>query len=478
MSFIILPSSNTGATISAVATGSIALGSPVVINTDSTVQQVGLTSDPTILGYGTEVTCAPATTSFYSSRAFYDASTGKIVLVYKDGSNSNYGTAVIVTVSGTSITFGTPVVYQSASTNYNNVAGDSNGKVLVTYTAPVNTAYGIVGTISGTSISFGTRATVPTAAGYNGTVGIAYDTNSAIYAIFYQSADGANFGNVNLGTVSGTSVTFDAGVFLAIPVNNLSCAYDANVKKIAFFYRDINTGDGKSTVGTIAGGAITFGTAATFSTGGSATLMSTIYDATNLKIITAYNNVSTGKVIVGTISGTSISFGTASTFTSTNTQYLSLGYNQSTTKTIISFTDGTSIAGKATIGTVSGTSISIGTATTFAASISESYFQTFSGGTGTVIFYVVSTVPKAIVSTTGSSSNLTSSNYVGLSSAAVTTGQTATIQVISNTNTNQTALSIGKYYYVQLNGTLALTPDTTSVYAGISLSATSLVIKG
>jgi hypothetical protein len=82
------------------------------------------------------------------------------------------------------------------------------------------------------------------------------------------------------------------------------------------------------------------------------------------------------------------------------------------------------------------------------------------------------------VTTTGTSSNLTSSNYIGLSSAAVTTGQTATIQVISNTNTNQTALSIGKYYYVQLNGTLALTPDTTSVYAGISLSATSLLIKG
>ena len=477
MSFIILPSSNTGATISAVATGAIALGSPVVINTDSTVQQVGLTSDPTVLGYGTETTSGTNVNNSFEG-AVYDASSGKIVFVYKDDNNSGYGTAVVGTVSGTSISFGTPVVYNSANTLYINVAGDSNGKVLVTYTTPVNTAYGIVGTISGTSISFGTRAVVPTSVGYNGKPGIAYDSGQSKYAIFSQAADGTNFGNVNLGTVSGTSVTFDAGTLLANPVNNLSCAYDSNALKIAFFYRDVNTGDGKCRVGTIAAGAITFGTAATFSTGGSATLMNTIYDATNLKIITAYNNVSTGKVIVGTISGTSISFGTASTFTSTNTQYLCLAYNQSTTKTIIAFTDGTSGAGKATIGTVSGTSITTGTETTFA---SQAYTnnQTFSGGTGTVIFYgLTSLVGKAIVTTTGSTSNLTSSNYIGLSSAAVTTGQTATIQVISNTNTNQTALSIGKYYYVQLNGTLALTPDTTSVYAGISLSATSLLIKG
>jgi hypothetical protein len=51
--------------------------------------------------------------SSYTSIA-YDANAQKVVIAYRDGGNSNYGTAIVGTVSGTSISFGTPVVFESA----------------------------------------------------------------------------------------------------------------------------------------------------------------------------------------------------------------------------------------------------------------------------------------------------------------------------------------------------------------------------
>ena len=118
----------------------------------------------------------------------FDSNSNKVVVVYRDASNSNSGTAVVGTVSGTSITFGTPVVYRSgANTAANNVVFDSNSnKVVVVYTD-----YGIggrgtarVGTISGTTISFGTAVVFET--GAVSYTSIAFDSNSNKVAITYQ----------------------------------------------------------------------------------------------------------------------------------------------------------------------------------------------------------------------------------------------------------------------------------------------------
>ena len=75
------------------------------------------------------------------------------------------------------------------------------------------------------------------------------------------------------------------------------------------------------------------------------------------------------------------------------------------------------------------------------------------------------------------SSNMTETNFLGFSAAAYTNGQTGTIKVVGNTTT-QSGLTTGSKYYVQLGGTLATTPVVPSVYGGLALSATSLLIKG
>lgn len=75
-------------------------------------------------------------------------------------------------------------------------------------------------------------------------------------------------------------------------------------------------------------------------------------------------------------------------------------------------------------------------------------------------------------------STLTATNFLGTSQAAYTDTQTASIMLQGSVSTNQTGLTIGSTYYVQLDGTLATTAGTPSVIAGKALSATSLLLKG
>jgi hypothetical protein len=77
-----------------------------------------------------------------------------------------------------------------------------------------------------------------------------------------------------------------------------------------------------------------------------------------------------------------------------------------------------------------------------------------------------------------STSNLTATNFIGTSTAAYTTGQTASIMLQGGLSTNQSGLTVGSTYYVQEDGTLATTADSISVAAGKGLSATSLLLKG
>jgi hypothetical protein len=71
--------------------------------------------------------------------------------------------------------------------------------------------------------------------------------------------------------------------------------------------------------------------------------------------------------------------------------------------------------------------------------------------------------------------NATASNFIGFSDAAYSDGANATIQVTGNANTGQSGMTVGTKQYVQLNGSLSTT--VTDVPAGISLSATKLLIK-
>ena len=87
------------------------------------------------------------------------------------------------------------------------------------------------------------------------------------------------------------------------------------------------------------------------------------------KVVIAYQDVGNSNyatAIVGTVSGTSISFGSAAVFNSTKSLHQSATYDSSNQKVVIIAyrDDGNNQYGTAIVGTVSGTSISFGSPVT------------------------------------------------------------------------------------------------------------------
>jgi hypothetical protein len=304
-----------GGSAEIVASGALSDGSKVVINADGTVSVVSATANPQAVG--TPVVFESAGTAFIS--AAYDSNAQKVVIAYQDGGNSDYGTAVVGTVSGTSISFGTPVVFESAGVDYVSATYDSNAqKVVIAYRDTGNSGYGtaIVGTVSSTSISFGTAVVFESAQSFY--MSATYDLHSQKVVIAYRDNGNSDYGTAIVGTVAGTSISFGtAVVFESAESNYISTTYNSIAQKVVIAYRDAgNSNYGTAIVGTVSSTSISFGAAAVFKSAATEQI-SQAYDSTNNRVVIAYRDGGAsgeGTAIVGTVSGTSISFGTAVIF--------------------------------------------------------------------------------------------------------------------------------------------------------------------
>ena len=136
------------------ASGAITAGKPLIVQADGDVAQVAASAAAS----GTAVVFESA--SLVDTSVAYDSNAQKVVISYNDAGNSYYGTAIVGTVdpSNNSISYGTAVVFESASTSpIVSTFDSSNNKIVIAYKDGGNSNYGtaIVGTVSGTSISFG-----------------------------------------------------------------------------------------------------------------------------------------------------------------------------------------------------------------------------------------------------------------------------------------------------------------------------------
>lgn len=148
-----------------------------------------------------------------------------------------------------------------------------------------------------------------------------------------------------------------------------SATFDSTTNKVVIAYRDAgNSNYGTAIVGTVSGTSISFGTAVVFNTG-AGNNYSTTFDSVAGKIVIAYTdegNSGFGTAKVGTVSGTSISFGTAVVFNSGSTSFISATFDSTENQVVIAYRDaGNSSYGTAIVGTVSGTSISFGAEVVF-----------------------------------------------------------------------------------------------------------------
>ena len=435
----------------------------------------------------------------------YDSSSNRMVVAYRDDGNSGYGTAVVGTVSGTGITFGTPEVFNSGSTYYTSMAFDStNNKVVICYAdyGAGGAGKAIVGTVDTTdnSIDFGAEATITNSNINVNTTVYDPDSEGGKILVFYRNNDSSGHGMGQIGTVSGTSISFASAVtFESAPVDGVDAVYTTGGKTVIVYQDDGNSDYGTAVVATInpSGGALTFGTPVPFHSGAISNRSSRItYDSDNDKVVIIYINQEGGSWadgygVVGTVSGTlssaTVSFGTPAVFESINayTGNSDIIYDSDSQKIVIAYRYQSSPEnGKIVVGSVSGTSISFESSTIFRESgtINSPGLGYDSTNKKVVVAYrdignssygtakVFSPITKA--------TNLTAENFIGVSDGAYSNGQTATIQLIGSVDDAQSGLTPGQKYYVQGDGTLSTTADSPSVLAGKAISSTNLVIKG
>jgi len=185
---------------------------------------------------------------------------------------------------------------------------------------------------------------------------------------------------------------------------------------------------------------------------------------------------------VSVVDGEEGAAGSPVVFESALSYQISATFDSSSNKVVIAYKDeGNSEYGTAIVGTVSGTSISFGTAVVFESATSTTISATFDSSSNKVVIaysdegnsdYGTSVVFQ------NESTNLTSENYIGIAKGAAADGTSAVVQTGCSINDAQSGLTAGQQYFVQLDGTLGLTAADPSVLAGTAVSATKLIVKG
>jgi len=400
----------------------------------------------TSISFGTAVTYVASLGSTTTYHLTFDSNSNKVVIGYSDSGNSNYGTAIVGTVSGTSISFGTPVVFDGAGNALfvATVFDSVSNKIVISYRddSVSNSGTVITGTVSGTSISFSGKQVY---ASSSTDIAAVFDVNANATVSAYYDGTNSNYGTASVTTTAFSNVSSYVGitdqaissaatgkvvckggaitntgllplaetfgskvVFEAAGSDYMSSAFDSANNKIVIAYQDVgNSNYGTAIVGTVSGDSITFGTPAVFASH-NMQYSSTVYDPDTQKIIISYRNStsgSSGLAIVGTVSGTSISFGTAVEYAASSVFIQKAVYDTGNNKVVITYDDTTQNATRSIVGTVSGTSISFGTAVSVNSNRGSDVSAAYDSASGKIVVaYKESSRGKARVGTVSGTS--------------------------------------------------------------------------
>ena len=481
-----------------VASGTIANGATVIINTDGTVSAAAT--------IGVARTFSTTRTQFTTNTienvdAAYDTAQDKVVLSYKDSQDGAKGKAVVGDISGSTITFGTPVTFNNATTSYSDIAYHAaSGKIVIAYRDDGNSDYAkaIVGTVDGSnnSISFGSETTFDT--NTCSWPRICYDANQERCVIAYSQSSNYRGRSVVV-NVNGTTPTFGTIATFngADGAHGKDIVYDAANQRVVIYFKDPNNSNkGRAIVGTVSNNGVDmsfFQNAVDFDSGPvNSSFIRASYDSDAQKTVVVYQDEGDsnyGKAVVGTISGSGssadISFGTVQTFSAGSTLQMAVEYAPDAQKTLIVYNvSGGDSRSKLKEATISGTDISFSDVIYFAGSDDQEYpgmvydpdeksmFIGFKNNTGGVGGGSAFLYDPPIVNT-----NLTSENYIGIAAEAISDGATGKINIPTGINQGQTGLTTARTYYVQNDGTLSTSAGSPSVVAGKAISSTKILVQ-
>ena len=490
-----------GGAIVGVSSGSITGGKGVVVAADGKLMAASGINEV----FGTNT--ASPTTNTGGFAATYDTTANKHVLFYRDSGDSWKGKVVVGTLSGTTITWGTPVEWDSGPVKVLSACYDpQNNKVLALYSDDDDGNKGkvCIGTVSGTSITMHTSVDVFGAAIAHGHITYCAnsDHNYAAVATYQASPYDANCRIGKYSTSSGGSTTwpnspvvFDASSRAICT----TCCWDSTANKLVIAYGRYNSTErGTIIAGTIASDAVTFGTSQEFDSSRTDRLDNVIHNPDTGKNMIVWVEGSNGTnyntmAREATLSGTTFTFGSEyfvgrnDEGTLVTTNMCSVAYDSDAKKFMIIYADSTTapvqgfsailnIASDGTITSSGWHSFRKGLDDMQNAKPTMVYdpdtrkvvSYTYSATGGDICYYYVQGIRE---------SNMTDSNYVGLSQASYTDGQTAKVDVTGATNEAVSGLSPANKYYVLADGTLSTTADSENITAGVAVAANKLLLR-
>ena len=510
----LLPSGGGQNEVDFVASGNLANGVPVVLNSNGTVSVVSSTAQNIPLG--SEVQFGAAITSVMAG--FMPDDNNKFVLVYRIGST---GYCVVGSISGSSISFATPVVFQSgniyAAITFQmdpNVAG----RFVVVYCRNVSgtdRGYARCGQVSGTGIAISAESFYFSLAG---PVKMAMDMDpnaTGVWALGYIAGGGPSPGRVyarSCRIVSGAPVVGTEVIIYANTYYGVECAvaFDGKTAGAGIFtfvesagrdsYAQMFRGvDGQSWTNT---GSYVFYVPQNSSGNGRGHFTQIRGNpAVSGQYLVVYANEDyqygafNGFARVGTVknpgqsvaNGASLTWGPEFTFESTQVygsvldKPLSMSMSQTQTG---SFLLGFSVGyGNSSFSVREGTILAdksiIFTATDVVSSGSNKYNSVSlppSGGKFIAAFQDVanSSNGKAVL---GQALDNNVYDVVGITSAAISDTATGTVNVFGGVNTQQSSMTVGTEMYAQTNGTISATKTFPAQRLGGAVTATTINMK-
>lgn len=440
------------AVIGTVSGTSVSFGSKAVFNTNSTYYSNVIVIDAThiavvyvnssydgkarigtisgdSISFGAEATFDATQVETFSAKLLDST---HIVIGYAAYEGGYLGRAVVGTVSGTTISFGSYATFNSGMVYYGPTLSvfDSTHFILF-YGERVSSdarARMILGTVSGgTSLSFGTETNFSASTTIYITPDGSDTLDSTHVAVLYRDPA------IDNNAVRTFIVTWDGGTTLTVGTSkkhditpNISRSMSMTAVNATTFVANFSQQSyyhGSSFVGTVTDGStITLGSVYNFDAAGTEYDVSgDMLDATHL-IVTYRDRDDSNRstAVVGTLAGNVISFGAENSMNS-NTGYIGTvaADGLDATHAVVAYTSA-SAYGRASIATITGTAVSLGTASTFNATTTSQTAVVMLDATHFIAAYRDSdTYGRAVVGTV-SDTTITYGSEYAFNSAATT----------------------------------------------------------
>ncbi len=487
----------------ATASGAIAAGKPVIVNSTGTVTQVAETLF-TSNAIGTPDDQGTSYRAGNESGACYHTGINRTILSFPNSGNIYYATCTTATISGTTMTMNTPTVINStacayAGCAYVDDAGTAKDKNVVVffykYNGGTNRGKIKAATVSGNSFTFGSEEH---AFGTNFTLGNSpgdiCNVDEGAVALAWGDGSSNSRACVQAVTCTGSNgLVLSAGTKAEISTARGWSIRMASGKKGELLCTMGNTGHMRLTASTVSGNTVSAGTFTELS-GNSVThnLASGYWDGYTTPeshYIAVYQNPggSEGDAVARliTVSGTTLTLNaTTSLDADPNSNTPGMGWGSSPTQALFYYrSKASSSEGHIVELSYSGTTITEGDDTTTNSGAYHMWGVAWDPDAEKSIFMYQdgSNSDAAEVNCytpTSSTTNLTAANFAGISEGAVSNTEEASVIVHGGTATNLTGLTVGSNYYSAKDGTLGTSNVAPFVKVGKAISTTSLILTG